>query len=63
MTTAKREIEVAIEVFVHGYRADKSRTWVAVLMATHAGALLYSRIGYERIGTLLIFGPKSRTAS
>ncbi|MBA1140230.1 GNAT family N-acetyltransferase [Mesorhizobium neociceri] len=33
----------------------------SVLMATHAGALLYPRMGYERIGTLLIFGPKSRT--
>ncbi len=32
----------------------------SVLMATHAGALLYPRMGYERIGTLLIFGLKSR---
>ena len=27
----------------------------SVLAATHAGALLYPRMGYERIGTLLIF--------
>ncbi|WP_245279142.1 hypothetical protein [Mesorhizobium loti] len=27
MTTTKREIEVAIEVFVHGYSTDKSRTF------------------------------------
>jgi len=40
----------------HGLRCS-------VLMATHAGALLYPRMGYERIGTLLIFSPKSRTPS
>ena len=39
-------------------RARGSRC--SVLMATHAGALLYPRMGYERIGILLIFGPKSR---
>ncbi|WP_246707091.1 GNAT family N-acetyltransferase [Mesorhizobium sp. NZP2077] len=33
----------------------------SMLLATHAGALLYPRMGYERIGTLLIFGPKKRT--
>lgn len=27
MTTAKRELESAIEVFVHGYSTDKSRTF------------------------------------
>ncbi|BAB48002.1 GNAT family N-acetyltransferase [Mesorhizobium japonicum] len=31
--------------------------------ATHAGALLYPCMGYERTGTLLILGPTSRTAS
>ncbi|WP_246678632.1 GNAT family N-acetyltransferase [Mesorhizobium sp. B2-4-17] len=35
----------------------------SVLMATHAGALLYPSMGYERIGMLLIFGPRSRTSS
>lgn len=34
----------------------------SMLLATHAGALLYPRMGYERIGTLLIFGPRKRTA-
>ncbi|UCI05758.1 GNAT family N-acetyltransferase [Mesorhizobium sp. B1-1-8] len=33
----------------------------SVLAATHSGALLYPGMGYERMGTLLIFGPKSRT--
>lgn len=42
-------------------RARGSRC--SALMATHAGALLYPRMGYERIGTLLIFGPKSQTSS
>lgn len=44
---------------LHDDRAHGSRC--SVLAATHAGALLYPRMGYERIGTLLIFGPKSRT--
>ena len=42
-------------------RAHGSRC--SMLLATHAGALLYPRMGYERIGTLLIFSPKSRTPS
>lgn len=32
----------------------------SALAATHAGALLYPRMGYERIGTLLIFASRSR---
>jgi GNAT superfamily N-acetyltransferase len=44
---------------LHDDRAHGSRC--SVLAATHAGALLYPRMGYKRIGTLLIFGPKSRT--
>lgn len=31
----------------------------SVLLASHAGALLYPKVGYERIGTLLMFAPKS----
>nr|WP_192181147.1 GNAT family N-acetyltransferase [Mesorhizobium amorphae] len=46
---------------LHDDRAHGSRC--SVLAATHAGALLYPRMGYERIGTLLIFGPKSQTPS
>lgn len=46
---------------LHDDRARGSRC--SMLLATHAGALLYPRMGYERIGTLLIFGPKSRTHS
>jgi len=41
---------------LHDDRARGSQC--SVLMATHAGALLYSSMGYERIGTLMIFGPK-----
>ncbi|RVD52940.1 MAG: N-acetyltransferase [Mesorhizobium sp.] len=37
-------------------RAHGSRC--SVLTATHTGALLYPGMGYERIGTLLIFQPK-----
>jgi len=38
---------------LHDDRARGSRC--SVLTATHTGALLYPRMGYERIGTLLIF--------
>jgi GNAT superfamily N-acetyltransferase len=31
----------------------------SVLTASHTGALLYPRVGYKRIGTLLMFVPKS----
>ena len=30
----------------------------SVLTASHAGALLYPRLGYERIGTLFMFAPR-----
>ena len=30
----------------------------SVLTASHTGALLYPRVGYERIGTLFMFAPK-----
>jgi len=42
---------------LHDDKAHGSRC--SMLLATHAGALLYPRMGYERIGTLLIFAPKS----
>ncbi|RVD53263.1 MAG: N-acetyltransferase [Mesorhizobium sp.] len=43
---------------LHDDRARGSR--YSALAATHAGALLYPRMGYERIGTLLIFASRSR---
>jgi GNAT superfamily N-acetyltransferase len=46
---------------LHDDRARGSR--YSVLAATHAGALLYPRMGYERIGTLLIFALRSRKPS
>jgi GNAT superfamily N-acetyltransferase len=30
----------------------------SVLLSSHTGALLYPKVGYEQIGTLLLFGPK-----
>jgi GNAT superfamily N-acetyltransferase len=35
----------------HGFRQS-------VLLSSHAGALLYPRVGYEQLGLLLIFAPK-----
>lgn len=42
-------------------RAHGARS--SVLMAMHAGALLYLRMGYEQIGTLFIFAPKKQRSS
>jgi GNAT superfamily N-acetyltransferase len=35
----------------------------SVLLASHAGALLYPRVGYERIGKLLMFAPARAKAA
>jgi GNAT superfamily N-acetyltransferase len=35
----------------------------SVLTASHTGALLYPRVGYERIGTLFMFAPRRAKAS
>ena len=35
----------------------------SVLTASHTGALLYPHLGYERIGTLLMFAPRRNKAS
>ncbi len=42
-------------------RDDRSNgSQLAVLTATHTGALLYASIGYEQIGTLLFYTPRKR---
>ncbi len=42
----------------HMLRDDRARgSKCSVLTASHAGALLYPRVGYERIGTPLMFVP------
>jgi len=35
----------------------------SVLTASHTGALLYPRVGYERIGTLFMFAPRREAAA
>jgi GNAT superfamily N-acetyltransferase len=40
-------------------RDDRARgSRCSVLTASHTGALLYPRVGYERIGTLFMFAPR-----
>jgi predicted N-acetyltransferase YhbS len=40
-------------------RDDQARgSKCSVLTASHTGALLYPRVGYERVGTLLMFAPR-----
>jgi GNAT superfamily N-acetyltransferase len=45
-------------------RNDRARgSKCSVLTASHAGALLYPRVGYERIGTLFMFAPRREGVS
>jgi predicted acetyltransferase len=45
----------------HMLRDDRTRgSKCSVLTASHAGALLYPRVGYERIGTLFMFAPRAK---
>jgi GNAT superfamily N-acetyltransferase len=45
-------------------RDDRARgSKCSVLTASHTGALLYPRLGYERIGTLFMFVPKRAKTS
>ncbi len=45
-------------------RDDRARgSKCSVLTASHTGALLYPHLGYERIGTLLMFAPRREKAS
>jgi len=45
-------------------RDDRARgSKCSVLTASHTGALLYPRVGYERIGTLFLFVPRKAKAS
>ena len=45
-------------------RDDRARgSKCSVLTASHTGALLYPRVGYERIGTLFMFAPRRAKAS
>lgn len=45
-------------------RDDRARgSKCSVLTASHTGALLYPRVGYERIGTLFMFAPRREGAA
>jgi predicted acetyltransferase len=45
-------------------RDDRARgSKCSVLTASHTGALLYPRVGYERIGMLLLFAPRREAPS
>jgi GNAT superfamily N-acetyltransferase len=45
-------------------RDDRARgSKASVLTASHTGALLYPRVGYERIGTLFMFAPRRAKAT
>jgi hypothetical protein len=40
-------------------RDDRARgAQRSVLLASHAGALLYPRVGYEQVGLMFILAPK-----
>ena len=47
--------QALLSKMLHDDRAHGSKC--SVLTASHTGALLYPRVGYERIGTLFMFAP------
>ncbi|MDE3256396.1 MAG: GNAT family N-acetyltransferase [Gemmatimonadota bacterium] len=61
VTQAARRRGIGRALMCRMLRDDRSHgSELAVLTATHTGALLYSSIGYVRIGTLLFYTPKKR---
>lgn len=60
---AHRRRGIGLALLSKMLRDDRARgSRCSVLTASHTGALLYPRAGYERIGTLLMFAPR-RTPS
>ena len=48
----------------HMLKDDRRRGFKqSVLLASHTGALLYPKVGYEQIGLLYIFAPPKRKIS
>ena len=61
VNTSHRRRGIGQALLCRMLRDDRARgSKCSVLTASHTGALLYPRVGYERIGTLFIFAP-SRT--
>ena len=56
---AHRRRGIGLALLSRMLRDDRARgSRCSVLTASHTGALLYPRAGYERIGTLLMFAPR-----
>lgn len=54
-----RRQRIGSALLAHMLRDDRAHgAKLAVLTASHAGAKLYASIGYEQVGTLLLFTPK-----
>jgi GNAT superfamily N-acetyltransferase len=58
---AHRRKGIASSILARMLRDDRSAgTKRSVLLASHTGALLYARLGYEQIGQLLVYTPRRR---
>jgi len=61
VTPSRRRRGIGQALLCRMLRDDQARgSKCSVLTASHTGALLYPRVGYERIGTLLMCAPKRR---
>ena len=62
VNTSHRRRGIGQALLCRMLRDDRARcSKCSVLTATHTGALLYPRVGYERIGTLFVFAPRRTT--
>ena len=58
---AQRRRGIGKALMTRMLRDDRARgARRSVLLASHAGALLYPQLGYQRLGTLLLFAPRKR---
>jgi GNAT superfamily N-acetyltransferase len=62
VTPSHRRRGIGQALLAHMLRDDRTRySKCSVLTASHTGALLYSHVGYVRLGTLFMFVPKKST--
>jgi GNAT superfamily N-acetyltransferase len=61
---AHRRRGIGRSMLAHMLRDDKAHgATCSILLASHAGALLYPRVGYVQIGELLLYNPKVRSTT
>ncbi len=63
VSPAHRRRGIGSALLCHMLKDDRRRGFKqSVLLSSHAGALVYPRVGYEQIGLLYIFAPRRRAS-